>query len=381
MDFLNDKDINELKSNTQKAALYIAVFEALKAFIIDNVATYVIGSINFDRTNNEKEFEEKVLDNYPYNVDYASLIWLEKQNAIKHSDFLMYQELRKLKEDLTKKIMFGLKDGLPSNINSYFEKLFEIRIKIEKWWVLEINIDSNVEFEGEKITGEDIVANSENVRPFLINLLTDNFNDYKDVKQKIESQLNDILDIDAEKKYFQISQFWALTIQASFAHSSIYVDKEEDEKEAFYELKKKQFRKEMHHYITNDLIDKFKENSDNLEVHGEVIEALSNWTYKEYSHILNNQQLNIGICQKIINLYLKYLWCANYINFEPPHFPIDRKIQVEARIPESEIVSWTTEIESYEDDYLPLINRICNSKKDHLAKWELIKYNRIINND
>jgi hypothetical protein len=35
--------------------------------------------------------------------------------------------------------------------------------------------------------------------------------------------------------------------------------------------------------------------------------------------------LNRGIAQKLLNLYLKYLWCVGYI-VEPPHCPIDRII-------------------------------------------------------
>jgi hypothetical protein len=38
-------------------------------------------------------------------------------------------------------------------------------------------------------------------------------------------------------------------------------------------------------------------------------------------------KINFGIAQKMLNLYLKYMWSLGNIQ-EPPHFPVDRIIQI-----------------------------------------------------
>jgi hypothetical protein len=90
---------------------------------------------------------------------------------------------------------------------------------------------------------------------------------------------------------------------------------------------------------------------------------------------LKNGSLDIGTSQKILNLYLKYLWCSRLIDFEPPHFPLDRMIQ-EGRT--SKIVSWTKEIKSYET-YFSTLNSLSDGSNSRAA-WELLTYNQKLKN-
>ena len=84
-----------------------------------------------------------------------------------------------------------------------------------------------------------------------------------------------------------------------------------------------------------------------------------------------------GVAQKLLNLYLKYLWCFDLIK-TPPHCPIDRiilnKIKIEC--------NWTQiDKESTYRNIIEKIKGIIDQNKDVLgspsiAEWELKMYSR-----
>ena len=46
----------------------------------------------------------------------------------------------------------------------------------------------------------------------------------------------------------------------------------------------------------------------------------------QYRNILFNSAISFGTIQKLLNLYLKYMWTCGFIKEEPPHCPIDKNI-------------------------------------------------------
>lgn len=167
------------------------------------------------------------------------------------------------------------------------------------------------------------------------------------------------------KDIFLESQFWMMTIQAAFQRVNVY-------KANIDENKRKEFRDYLHEVILLIANEYYSEVDENK--HLKNIERLQEYSRNE--DILQNGVLNYGICQKILNLYLKYLWCAGRIP-TPPHFPIDRLIQEHLGFKEEEIVSWTKQIKS-ELDYLSIIRKaeyiLAQMHIDTLAELELELY-------
>ena len=115
------------------------------------------------------------------------------------------------------------------------------------------------------------------------------------------------------------------------------------------------------------------------EQHITNIKKLSNST-KQYSEIFNGGQINFGIAQKMLNLYLKYQWCLGNIK-EPPHFPVDRIIQQKLNeqaklkgLPKLELLPWT----QFKDEthYSKVINHARALKITSPAKLELKLFQR-----
>nr|WP_320038510.1 hypothetical protein [uncultured Bacteroides sp.] len=144
------------------------------------------------------------------------------------------------------------------------------------------------------------------------------------------------------KKEFIFGEVWMLTVSAAFQRANIYKsDYDKDEKKVFKEKLKELIiqKSEEYNYRVISEADHIK----NIE---DIITFSAN-----YPNVLRGGKLNFGICQKLLNLYLKYLWCLGLLKFAPPHFPVDRKIQIDLGI--TNPCSWTAM--SDKSEYLNVI--------------------------
>jgi len=169
------------------------------------------------------------------------------------------------------------------------------------------------------------------------------------------------------KEKFLNNEFWTLTFGAAFQRANVYNDNVSDSDKSLFKTKTRE-------YIENTLLSHYLNNLVSDELHIDNINKLSVFT-EQFHNILQNGKLNFGVSQKMLNLYLKYLWCHNKI-IEPPHFPVDRRIQ--ENIGFKPVVSWT----KFEDsiDYMRIINFV-REKNNHyptIAEYELDHFERRI---
>lgn len=107
------------------------------------------------------------------------------------------------------------------------------------------------------------------------------------------------------------------------------------------------------------------------DMHIRNIERITLELSANHQDVLAVGGMRIGLAQKALNLYLKYLWCLGEIP-EPPHCPIDRIVL--ERLPGYQNVCWT-QIDSL-DEYRRIIAAAKIAAKGvSLAVWELDLYN------
>lgn len=145
------------------------------------------------------------------------------------------------------------------------------------------------------------------------------------------------------KKTFINSEIWSLTIGGAFQRSNVY-------KLDVLEKDKKDFKFMLKGYIDNTIVPSYNKGNISDDVHIENIRSVQQYT-SNFDKLLTNGQFNFGVSQKLLNLYLKYLWCLDIIP-EPPHFPVDRIIQEKLKY--KPIIAWT-KIETSEE-YMSIIN-------------------------
>ena len=114
------------------------------------------------------------------------------------------------------------------------------------------------------------------------------------------------------------------------------------------------------------------------EEHKRLLRALSNKITKKYKAILHGGKFRIGVSQKIINLFLKYLWAAGLIR-EPHHCPFDniikRKIQKYSK--DNWLTDWTemSAMKEYEE-YVSATRTASNNESLTIAAWEMKNWKR-----
>ncbi len=135
------------------------------------------------------------------------------------------------------------------------------------------------------------------------------------------------------KKEFIFGEVWLLTVSAAFQRANIY---NSDYNENDFEGKKKDFKMDLKELIIQ-ISEEYNNRVISEEEHIQNIDSIGSFSTK-YSEILRDGRLNFGVSQKLLNLYLKYLWCLGLLN-TPPHFPVDRIIQIGLGI--TKPYSWT----------------------------------------
>lgn len=165
------------------------------------------------------------------------------------------------------------------------------------------------------------------------------------------------------KQTFLLEQALQSSIIASLQHTSVYSPQADD-----------LGRKSLSRTIRSNLQEIVKQYSVLVpeEEHVQNIIKLSLVVSTKCGAALLNGRFRIGIAQKALNLYLKYLWCLDQIP-TPPHCPFDSRIM--AKLPSNIQVPWTRI-----DDitiYISLVNAAKQVAAGlSLAEWELLNYQR-----
>jgi len=112
--------------------------------------------------------------------------------------------------------------------------------------------------------------------------------------------------------------------------------------------------------------------------HYDTIELMSKLISQNHSKILINGRFRIGISQKIINLFLKYMWTAGQIKM-PFHCPFDSIIKAKLLkgVTNVFLKDWTIldSLEDY-DKYVVLARHKADEMNLTIAEWELVNFER-----
>jgi hypothetical protein len=153
------------------------------------------------------------------------------------------------------------------------------------------------------------------------------------------------------------------TIQAAFQRGKVYrYGLNQKQKEWLKNSIKEELEKISSKYI-NEVSEK---------EHLENIKSLSRTITKKHNKLLKNGCLRIGTSQKLLNVYIKFLWCLGEAK-EPKHCPIDSIVLREIKL--NNKYKWTDlkSIKEYKI-IISAIRKHINNKS--VALWERELWNR-----
>jgi hypothetical protein len=140
------------------ASIYIAAFEMLEDTIIGRIRDFFCNGFNQKGDIIDPEYQTKVLS-LNKSPMYASLEWLKGMKAIKQSDMDTFEKIKKCRNNVAHElheIIVGR--GLPEDFNDNFRSMILLLHKIEVWWIVNVEVPTNPDYDGQEIDEDGIMT-------------------------------------------------------------------------------------------------------------------------------------------------------------------------------------------------------------------------------
>jgi hypothetical protein len=146
-----------LRTNMISISVYISAFEILQNSIIERIKDFYWIGFNIESGDiTSPEYNSKVLS-LNRSPLYASLLWLVDAGAITSDDMVKFENIKKIRNKVAHELSHLLFEGLPEELSIGFTDMVNLLDKIEKWWILNLDIDVNPQLIGKKITEDMII--------------------------------------------------------------------------------------------------------------------------------------------------------------------------------------------------------------------------------
>lgn len=187
-----DRDI--LRDSVNIIALYITMYELLEDTLISRPKDFFT-VLEYDERA-KKQYEEHVLSLYDKSACLgiatknkeliASLLWFKKMDAIDDDDIQVFTNLRTTRNEVTHQMLHAIAEGGERYLIQLME-LYKIFCKIERWWILEMEIPLGDEIPPDKeIKEEDVMSGNMIILNVMIDILANDSNaNYKEVCEAI----------------------------------------------------------------------------------------------------------------------------------------------------------------------------------------------------
>ena len=138
------------------ATMFITTFEILKDTIVDDICAFYTNGFDEHGPIIEPEYQTKVLSKNKSPL-YASLQWLRECDAIDDEDLDTFEQLKKTRNLLAHQLFAVVTGQVESGHEAQFDSLVALLRKIGVWWVINLEIPINSDFDGQEIEEEGIV--------------------------------------------------------------------------------------------------------------------------------------------------------------------------------------------------------------------------------
>ncbi|MCP9935125.1 hypothetical protein KBZ08_14530 [Cyanobium sp. Candia 9D4] len=141
------------------ATMFITTFEILKDSIVEDVRGFYTNVVIERGPTISDEYQSKVLSKNKSPL-YASLQWLRENDAIDEEDLTTFEKLKSTRNQLAHQLFAVVTGQVESAHETQFEELVALLRKIGVWWVVNVEIPTNPDFDGEEIDEAGIVPGS-----------------------------------------------------------------------------------------------------------------------------------------------------------------------------------------------------------------------------
>lgn len=139
------------------ASIYIAGFEILKDSIVGQIRDFFLTGFDSSGDKIDPQYTTDVLSKNSSSV-YASLEWLKDHNAIDDHDIETFNRVKACRNKLAHKLFSVIcSEGLPAEFTQCLTAMVALLRKIAVWWVTNVEIPTNPDFDGMEVEESEIV--------------------------------------------------------------------------------------------------------------------------------------------------------------------------------------------------------------------------------
>ena len=138
------------------ATMFITTFEILKDSVVDRIRDFYTNGMDKSGPIVGPDYQTKVASRNK-SVLYASLLWLRENEVIDDEDLETFEQLKRTRNQLAHQLFAVVTGQVESTHEAQFEVLVALLRKIEVWWVVNLEIPTNPDFDGQEIDEEGIV--------------------------------------------------------------------------------------------------------------------------------------------------------------------------------------------------------------------------------
>jgi len=151
---------NVMQRRMQGAAVFITSFEVLKDIVIAHPLDFISLGWEGDRPTKSPRYKEEVLSLDKNDQAHASLLWWRNAGAIDDADIDTFKAVRTLRNKVVHEMGSTLTEEWLDDVTPPFILIRDLLLKVERWWVAEIEIPTSPDFDGEEIDRNEIQAGS-----------------------------------------------------------------------------------------------------------------------------------------------------------------------------------------------------------------------------
>lgn len=155
------------------ATMFITTFEILKDSIVDDVRSFYTNGFDEHGLTVSSDYQAKVLSKNKSPL-YASLQWLRENDAIDDEDLLTFEKLKSTRNLLAHQLFVVVTGQVDSGHETQFDDLVKLLRKIGVWWVVNVEIPTNPDYDGKEIDEEGIVPGAVLTLQMLIQVASGN---------------------------------------------------------------------------------------------------------------------------------------------------------------------------------------------------------------
>lgn len=163
-----------LRTNLLLASLYLSAYEVLRGSVVNRIQSFF--------TCGFADEEDKIVVDEQYNevkqlhrdILRASCLWLQQNDAISAEDIAEIYAIRQHRNQIAHELLEFL-GNIDYEVNlKYLQSIRRLLRKIETWWIRNVEVPINEDFDDVQIADEDIHPGSVLMLNEIIRIALDN---------------------------------------------------------------------------------------------------------------------------------------------------------------------------------------------------------------